>query len=75
MKIVCSWCNLQMGEKKPFENNEISHGMCLSCMAEMKEEMMALEKSGLMKTALKNPSNAGSRPSSLLGSRFSLSEQ
>ena len=31
MRIVCSWCQRDMGAKQPLLNNEVTHGMCPSC--------------------------------------------
>lgn len=32
MKVVCSYCRRSMGEKPPFDREEISHGMCKPCL-------------------------------------------
>jgi hypothetical protein len=31
MKIICSYCLNEIGEKEPLDNNSISHGMCKDC--------------------------------------------
>jgi len=34
MKVVCAWCNKDMGEKEPTkgrQRNEVTHGMCDKC--------------------------------------------
>ena len=31
MKVICSYCRNDMGEKEPFEDNRISHGFCRDC--------------------------------------------
>jgi len=31
MIIVCSWCEKSMGEKEPFEDKNITHGICQPC--------------------------------------------
>ncbi len=31
MKIICAWCNKDMGEKEPLDNLETTHGMCPMC--------------------------------------------
>ncbi len=38
MKRVCAWCGKDMGEEKPIENTEITHGICRECMAELESE-------------------------------------
>ncbi len=32
MKIICAWCQADMGEKEPLEDTQISHSICPSCM-------------------------------------------
>jgi len=39
MKIICSWCSKDMGEKSPFEDKQISHAMCEICAATMQTEV------------------------------------
>lgn len=31
MRVVCSYCRKEMGEKEPLEDASVSHGMCASC--------------------------------------------
>lgn len=31
MKVICAWCKKPMGEKTPYDNNSITHGMCKKC--------------------------------------------
>ena len=31
MIILCAWCQINMGEKEPIENKNITHGMCKKC--------------------------------------------
>ena len=31
MKVICSYCRKKMGEKKPFNDNSVSHSMCQEC--------------------------------------------
>jgi len=31
MKIVCSHCNKQYAEVSPFEDHDVTHGLCLEC--------------------------------------------
>lgn len=38
MKIICSWCGKDMGEKEPLENKIITHGMCDECLNKLREE-------------------------------------
>ncbi len=32
MKIICSYCRLDLGEKEPFEDKSLSHSICPKCM-------------------------------------------
>lgn len=36
MKIVCAWCGKDMGEKPPFEDKSVTHGMCPECYKKVK---------------------------------------
>jgi len=38
MKVVCAWCQKSMGEKEPFEDSAVSHGLCEGCMTDVLEE-------------------------------------
>ena len=31
MKSQCAWCSADMGEKEPFDDNSVTHGICPSC--------------------------------------------
>lgn len=31
MKIVCAQCNITLGEREPFDEDSISHAVCLKC--------------------------------------------
>ena len=31
MKIICAWCDKDMGEKAPYQDHAITHGMCIDC--------------------------------------------
>jgi hypothetical protein len=42
MKIVCSYCKKQMGEKAPYDNPDPTHGICPEC-----EEFFARQWNGL----------------------------
>jgi len=38
MKVICAWCNKDMGTKPPLDSNHISHGICDECKErELKE--------------------------------------
>jgi hypothetical protein len=41
MKIVCAWCQTEMGDKEPFEDSAVSHTICRGCTE------IVLEQSGL----------------------------
>ena len=38
MKIVCAWCDKDMGEKPPYEDKGVTHGICPECYREMMPE-------------------------------------
>jgi len=44
IKIVCSWCKKDMGEKDGQGETGISHGMCEDCMKKMEAEIQSLLK-------------------------------
>ena len=44
MKVVCSWCDKDLGEKEPFDDPVISHGMCDGCRDEMRREIQERRK-------------------------------
>lgn len=31
MKVVCAWCNKELGEKEPLEDTSITHSICDEC--------------------------------------------
>ena len=37
MKVVCSWCGKEMGEKDGKGVEGVSHGICDSCFEELKK--------------------------------------
>lgn len=39
MKIVCAWCQKDLGEKEPTADPSVSHGICEECSKEMLEEV------------------------------------
>lgn len=39
MKLICAWCQLDLGRKAPFDDNGVSHGICTSCSDQMLKEM------------------------------------
>jgi len=44
IKIICSWCKKDMGEKDGEGETGISHGMCDACMKKIEAEIQALQK-------------------------------
>lgn len=32
MRIICSWCNISLGEKEPLTNLTLCGGMCQRCL-------------------------------------------
>lgn len=41
MKIICSWCKKDLGEKEPLGDSTISHGICDDCYLEILREANA----------------------------------
>jgi hypothetical protein len=39
MKVVCAWCKKPLGEKPPFGDLTVTHGICPDCY---KKEMQAI---------------------------------
>ena len=39
MVVMCSWCKKVLGEKEPFENKNITHGLCDKCFAKQMSEI------------------------------------
>ncbi len=31
MEVVCAWCGRKLGEKPPYEDKGVTHGMCQDC--------------------------------------------
>ena len=52
MIIICSRCKINMGEKEPLENKNITHGICTKCLEEYKKE---IEIKQLIKRLYKEP--------------------
>ncbi len=38
MKVICAWCNKDMGEKGGKDVEEISHGVCAECLTRLLAE-------------------------------------
>ena len=38
MRIACAWCGKSMGEKSPYEDTSVTHGMCPECYEKMTGE-------------------------------------
>ena len=38
MKIVCAWCGKKLGEKEPYDDKSVTHGICQKCKAKMEAE-------------------------------------
>ncbi len=39
MKVICAWCNKDMGEKGGKDVEGISHGVCEECLTKLMTEM------------------------------------
>ena len=42
MKVLCAWCvnegrSGDMGEKPPYDDRRVTHGMCLRCVAKWRD--------------------------------------
>jgi hypothetical protein len=44
MKILCSWCKKDMGEKPPLEDRDITHGLCTACAKKIEVEFAAFQE-------------------------------
>ena len=42
MKVICSYCREKLGEKEPFEDENVSHGMCEECYDYYQEQIKGL---------------------------------
>jgi len=40
---LCAWCGAEMGEKWPFWDKSVTHGICDSCREKIDEEQAAYE--------------------------------
>jgi hypothetical protein len=40
MKRICCYCKLDMGEKPPLDNPEVSHGICPDCVRKISNELI-----------------------------------
>lgn len=38
MKIICAWCQADLGEKPPLADSSVTHGMCANCEKKQNEE-------------------------------------
>ena len=38
MIILCAWCQKNLGEKEPLDDQSITHGMCQDCYDKFFEE-------------------------------------
>jgi len=39
MKIICAWCQKDLGEKEPLEDTAITHSICDACQQKQIEEI------------------------------------
>lgn len=42
MKIVCAWCQKDLGEKEPLEDKNVTHGICVDCLIKANQEIEEL---------------------------------
>jgi len=45
VKVVCSYCQGDLGEKEPLDNPAVSHGMCTACHAHFRRQRSGLSLS------------------------------
>lgn len=45
MKVICSYCEKDLGEKEPLENEGVSHGMCSPCRTHFRRQWKGLSLS------------------------------
>ena len=38
MIIKCAWCGKYLGEKEPYDDKSVTHGICQKCKAKMEAE-------------------------------------
>lgn len=38
MKRICAWCNKDMGEKAPYDDNRETHGICDCCKDKLRNK-------------------------------------
>ncbi len=38
MKIICSWCGKNLGEKPPYKDKSTTHGICKKCAKKMEDD-------------------------------------
>ncbi len=43
MKVICSYCRADLGEKEPFDNHTVTHGICPACVEYFKEQWEGLD--------------------------------
>ena len=39
MKAICAWCNADMGDREPLNDQRETHGICLSCFKKQRKEI------------------------------------
>lgn len=39
MRLVCSYCRKELGDKEPYDNTKITHGMCIDCHSMMMRQL------------------------------------
>jgi len=44
MEVVCAWCGKKLGEKPPYEDKEVTHGMCQNCYDKERRKRKRLKK-------------------------------
>ncbi len=44
MKLICSWCGKDIGEKEPLDNPAITHGICGKCYFKELEKLEGKEE-------------------------------
>jgi hypothetical protein len=44
MIIQCAWCLKMVGEKAPFEDKAVTHGICEQCQKKMMKQVIQMEQ-------------------------------
>jgi len=57
---ICAWCGKVMGEKPPYQDKSVTHGICEKCLAKWEKEYRE-EKKQKGRTIKPNPGGLGTK--------------